>query len=363
MARKYFQKPKSRLGLTITLLIFFLCLWGIVTVYNASVVEAYRDFNNKYHFATQQLKWLGLGFCFFLIAAKIPLSWVRKASLPFFIFSLFLMLIVLVPSIGGKVMGARRWINLAGFTLQPSELMKLSLIIYLSHWLEKERSFGTFLLLLVGVLGLTMLQPDLGTAIVLASSGFIMYYLSGAPLIQLLTLGFGGAIASLILIFSSTYRRARLLTYLDPTQDPLGASYHINQVLLALGSGGWLGIGLGRSRQKYEFLPEATTDSIFAVMGEEIGFLGCLVIIALLISLCLLIIKVALRSNARFNQLLAGGIAVWFASQTLLNLAAMAALVPLTGIPLPLISYGGSSLVTILTGLGLVINIVSSEKL
>jgi cell division protein FtsW len=363
MTKRQINAPGSRLGLTIIFLILIICLWGVVTVYNASVVEAYRDFGDKYHFATQQLKWLGLGIALFFIAAKIPLSWIRKFSLPLLIFSLFLMLIVLIPGVGGKVMGARRWINLAGFTLQPSELMKLSLIIYLSFWLEKPRPVGSFLLLLGAILGLTMLQPDLGTAIILASTGFIIYYLSGAPLVELLLIGLGGALSSLVLIFSSAYRKARVLTYLDPTKDPLGTSYHINQVLLALGSGGWLGVGLGRSRQKYEFLPEATTDSIFAVLGEEIGFLGSLVIIALLITLCLLILKTAIRSHIRFNQLLAGGIGVWLGSQTLLNLAAMVALVPLTGIPLPLISYGGSSLVTILTGLGLIINIVSSEKL
>jgi cell division protein FtsW len=190
-----------------------------------------------------------------------------------------------------------------------------------------------------------------------------MYYLSGAPLRQLFLLIGGAGILVLLLILASPYRRARLTTFLDPTSDPQGSSYHINQVLLALGSGGIDGVGLGRSRQKFAYLPEATTDSIFAVIGEETGFIGGVVLIGLLLALVLAAFQIAHLASNRYHQLLAAGIASWLAAQTMLNLAAMVALVPLTGIPLPFVSYGGSALVAALSSIGLLVNIARTEKI
>ncbi len=275
--------------------------------------------------------------------------------------SVLLMIAVLIPGIGSKVLGARRWINIAGFSLQPSEFMKLALVIYLASWLEKPRAIISFIAIIVPILGLVMLQPDLGTAIIIASTSFLLFFISGAPIKDLLMLFLGGGFGVLLLIITSTYRRARLFTFLDPTKDALGTSYHINQILIALGSGGLAGVGLGRSRQKYQYLPEATTDSIFAIIGEETGFIGAILIIGLLLTLVFMCFKVASRCQSRFNQLLAAGIASWIASQVFLNISAMVALVPLTGIPLPLISYGGSSLITVLTGIGILLSITRHE--
>lgn len=354
---------KLKLGWIVAILSGIIIIFGLVAVYNASVAEGLRDYGNKYHFVTQQIKWAVLGLIAAGIASKIPLPLVKKFTPIFFVVVLALMVAVLIPGLGSKVQGARRWLSIGGFTLQPTEALKFSMVLYLASFLEKRTHLKGFLFVVGLVVGLTMLQPDLGTTIILVCLSFLVYYLSGAPLKQLMTIASLAAIVGSLLIVVSPYRRARLSTYLDPTNDPLGSSYHINQVLLALGSGGWDGVGLGRSRQKYDYLPEATTDSIFAVIGEEIGFIGGVIIIALLLALVLFSFQIARQASTRYHQLLAAGIASWLGAQTLLNLAAMVALVPLTGIPLPFVSYGGSALVAAMTGIGLLLNIANTEKI
>lgn len=338
-------------------LTIILLLLGVVAVYNASIVEAFQNFNDRFYFAKQQFIWASFGVVVMLIASRFPLEWLRRLAPLFFVFALILMVVVLIPGVTPKIMGARRWIVIGGINLQPSELMKPALIVYLASYLSKPRPVTAFLVLIGIVVGLTMLQPDLGTTIIITATGFLLYYFSGAPLKHILSIGSLGALTGSLLILLSPYRRARLLTFLDPTTDPLGSSYHINQVLLALGTGGLTGVGLGRSRQKYNYLPEATTDSIFAVIAEETGFIGAMVLVTLLLLLILMLYKIAFHAKPGFQQLLAAGIASWIACQAVLNIAAMIALVPLTGIPLPLISYGGSALITTLAAIGLSINI------
>lgn len=212
------------------------------------------------------------------------------------------------------------------------------------------------------VLGLVVLEPDLGTAVVITTTGFLVYFLSGAPLFALIILGLTGFLVSLILILSSGYRKARLLTFFNPTQDPLGTSYHIRQILIALGSGGLFGLGIGRSRQKYAYLPQATTDSIFAIIAEELGFLGAAAVIALVLLVMYRGFKIASHSPNRLGQLLAGGITSWLGLQAFINLASMVVIVPLTGVPFPFISYGGSSLFISLTAIGILLNISRFTK-
>ncbi len=351
----------SRRGFRLLVLTLILLCIGIVAVYNASSVDAFNTFGNKYHFALQQLKWALIGLFLMVISINLPLAALRRLSFPIFLFSLLLMIIVIIPGVGTKVLGARRWINLSGFTLQPSELLKLTLMLYLSSWLQNPKTLPQFLTILLPVLGLTMLQPDLGTAIIISSSSFLLFYLSGTPLKHLFTLIGIVSVLGLLLILISPYRKDRLTTFLDPTSDPLGRSYHINQVLIALGSGGLTGVGLGRSRQKYEYLPEAPSDSIFAIIAEETGFLGGLFLIGLFVYFLRSCFNIALNAKDHFHQLLAAGISSWLLTQFLLNLGAMTALVPLTGIPLPLISYGGSALITTLAAIGLLINITRHE--
>ena len=228
--------------------------FGLIMIYSASVAEGARDFGNKWHFVLLQLKWAGAGLIAMMVMSYIPPKVWEKFAPALLLLGLFLLLLVVIPGIGTKVQGARRWLVLPGITLQPSELIKLIEVIYLSSWLHSRKitlaQFGFFVSLMAGLI---MLQPDMGTTLVVVLGS--------------------------IMIIAEPYRLDRVKTFIDPLQDTQGSSYHIRQVLLSLGSGGISGLGIGRSRQKYAYLPEATTDSIFAVVGEELGFAGGIVLI------------------------------------------------------------------------------------
>lgn len=344
----------------LTGLSFLISLIGLVAVYNASVVEAFNNFHDKYYFVKQQAAWLFLGLVIYFVASSLPLAFYKKIALPFLVVALFSMILVLIPGLGLRLQGARRWLPLGFFRFQPSELLKVGLVVYLASWLTTNREMKKLAFLLAVCLGLIMLQPDLGTAVVVAMIGFGLFYISGAKTRDLLLVVLTLVSAGLFLIFSSSYRLERLKTFIEPTADPLGRSYHINQVLLGLGSGGLFGVGLGRSRQKYAYLPEATTDSIFTIIGEELGFVGGLILISLLLSLSLLAFRIALSASDQHGRLLAAGVAIFFSAQTFVNLASMVAIVPLTGIPLPLISYGGSALVTTFAALGILASVAKN---
>lgn len=347
----------SRLPFTILIAGILMACFGLVAIYDASVVDAFRTFGDKFHYVKQQSIWIVVGIVAALITSNLPVNLLKKYAHVFYGFTLFLMVIVLIPGIGSKFLGARRWIDIGFTLLQPSELLKITLAIYLAKWLEQERSLKHFLILLGVNLLLIMLQPDLGTAIITISVSFMVYYLSGAKIKEILTFSLILAVAIGAMITLSPYRMERVKTFLDPTNDPLGASYHINQVLYGLGSGGVSGVGLGRSRQKYAYLPEATTDSIFVIIAEEFGFLGSSLFIITIIGLLMYSFKVAVNVNDKFDKLLSSSISLLFLIQIFVNLSSMVALVPLTGVPLPFISYGGSSLVTNFIALGLLINI------
>lgn len=347
----------KRLPFTILAFGILVALFGLVAIYDASVIDAYRTFGDKFHYVKQQSLWLCLGIVVAIVTANIPISLIKKNAVLIYAITIVLMVVVLIPGIGSKFLGARRWIVLGPAVLQPSELLKITMAIYLAKWLESGREIKHFLGLLGLNLLLIMLQPDLGTALIVVSLAFMIYYLSGANIKEIITFSLVLVVAIGGLILSSPYRMDRIRTFMDPTADPLGASYHINQVLYGLGSGGLYGVGLGRSRQKYAFLPEATTDSIFVIIAEEFGFFGSTILILLLVGLLTASLKVASRVSDKFDKLLASGISLLFLIQILVNLSSMVALTPLTGVPLPFISYGGSSLVTNFIALGLLINI------
>lgn len=347
----------NRLPLTILIAGILVACFGLVAIYDASVVDAFRTFGDKFHYVKQQSIWIVVGIIAALVTSNIPVKLLKKYAHLLYGFTLFLMVLVLIPGIGTKLLGARRWINIGFTVIQPSELLKITLAIYLAKWLEEERSLKHFLILLGINLILIMLQPDLGTALITIAMSFMVYYLSGARIKEIIT--FSGVLAVAIgaLILLSPYRMNRIKTFMDPTTDPLGASYHINQVLYGLGSGGVSGVGLGRSRQKYAYLPEATTDSIFVIIAEEFGFLGSALFILALTGLLMASFRVAVNVTDKFDKLLSSSITLLFLIQIFVNLSSMVALVPLTGVPLPFISYGGSSLVTNFIALGLLINI------
>ncbi len=332
---------------------------GLFFIFEASSVTAFRQLGDSFYYLRQQLLWATIGVVAMTSMALFDYKRLYYLAFPALLTTMVFLVLVLIPGIGSTVYGARRWINLGFFGFQPTELAKLSITLYLSSWfLYKERKrFKSFLILLGTVVGLIMMQPDLGTTIIITSLFVTIYFLSGENITYLLMLMPVGLAGVGILIASSSYRAARFLSFLNPTADPTGVSYHINQILISLSSGGFLGRGFANSRQKYQFLPEAHTDSIFAIIGEEIGFIGCVVFIGVYVYFLYQIYLVATRAKDRFGFLLASAIFVLLALQAIINLSGMVALLPLTGVPLPFISYGGSSLLIFYTMMGIVLSI------
>lgn len=358
------KRIQLSLSARVILMTIILLGFGLIMIYSASVAEGARDFGNKWHFVLLQLKWAGFGILGMFGLSLIPPRTWEKLAPYLLVLGLCLLLLVLIPGVGTRVQGARRWLVLPGVTVQPSELIKFIEVIYLASWLGSRRvSLFQFGLLLLTLVGLIMLEPDLGTTLVVTLLGITIYFFSGYPLKHLLLITVLGAVLGSILILSTPYRLERVKTYLDPLHDPQGSSYHMRQVILSLGSGGISGLGIGRSRQKYAYLPEATTDSIFAVVGEELGFIGGVGLILAFLYYLSLIFKIASHEPDKFSSAMVAGVGAWIGLQVCLNLSAMVALIPLTGVPLPLVSYGGSALVTMLAGIGLVLSVSRHGKL
>lgn len=353
------KKQKKEIDYGLVLVVLFLSLFGLLMIFEASTVLAYQEFGDKYYFVKEQAKWLVIGLLVLFAFSFFDYHRLYHLSIPLLMATIIFLGAVFIPGLGIKALGASRWVNLGFFSFQPAELAKLSLAVYLAAWFaSKEKGrLGAFLILLITVLGLIVAEPDLGTAVIIGAQAIVLYFISGSPLwhfFLLLPLIF---FAFLGLAIISSYRLKRLLTFFNPKIDPLGASYHIRQILLALGSGGLTGVGLGKSRQKYLYLPEAATDSIFAIIGEEFGFLGAMVVICLFLFIVYRGLMIAKKAPDRFGRFLAVGVTAYFAIQTMVNLSAVVALLPLTGVPLPLLSYGGSSLVITLASLGILHNI------
>jgi cell division protein FtsW len=362
MRRKFtLQKPKLPFDKTLFYTIITLVILGLVFVADISAPQALNFFNDKFYFFKQQIVWAGIGIIALLITSKIHYSFWRKLAIPLFFISMFLLMIVLIPGLSLKALGARRWISIGFINFQPSEIVKLTLALYLARVSESSKKPISYFIPLAISCGLIMLQPDLGTTLVVGIIGITQIFVAGVPVLYF----FGSLVVGLIsvgaLILSSPYRRDRLLTFLKVTSDPLGKDYHIRQILLALGSGGLFGLGIGQSRQKYLFLPEAATDSIFAAISEEIGFIGSILLITIFVFFVFKAFKIASRAPDQFSKILAIGITAWIGGQILLNISSMTALTPLTGIPLPFFSYGGTSLLMILASCGILLNISKYE--
>ena len=347
----------------ISLLIFSLSCFGLLMVSSASVVIANRDFGDKWYYAKRQSLWLGLGTIAFLISVRIPLDFLDKNSTVLFLTSIAFLVLVLMPGLGSTRWGASRWINLGILSFQPAEAAKLTLCLYLSSLLKKPHAkFRAFITVLASVCLLVAFEPDLGTSLVLASIGLCIYISTGRKMLSLvIPLVLSTALVTLFILVSP-YRRNRVKTFFDFTHDPLGASYQIRQSLLGLGSGGIFGRGLGQSRQKYEFLPETPTDSILSVIGEELGLVGTASLAIAILWLITLGFKTASKTSNPFASSLASGVSSWIGVQSFLNMGSLTALVPLTGVPLPFISYGGSSLVILLFSAGILVNIAKNPK-
>lgn len=347
---------------TLFWMVVLLCVLGILAVSDASAPQALAVFSDPYYFAKQQIVWTVVGFFGLIVASNIHyLQW-KKVAFLFGGTCVVLLMAVLIPGIGERVLGARRWIGLGPISLQPSEFAKFAVALATARMIDDKYPLSYIVGFVGGVCGLIMLQPDLGTTIVVAGVGAAQLFAAGLPLAHFVILGFGGALATLFLILVSDYRRARLVSFLESSSDPLANSYHMRQILIALGSGGVLGVGIGQSRQKHLFLPETASDSIFAVIAEETGLVGSLVVILLLAFFVLRVLKIAKNAPDTFSRILASGVAFWFMGQMFLNISSIVAVTPLTGIPLPFFSYGGSSLVMILGSLGIILNISKYAK-
>ncbi len=349
----------KKLDLLLLLGVVLLTLFGFFMIYDASSFIAFRDFHNKYYYIQEQSIWMVLGFIGMGFFAVFDYKKLYNLALPLLILTIFLLLAVFVPGLGVSVLGAHRWINLRFTVLQPAEFVKLSLAIYLAAWFSnKEKGrFMSFLLLLGLVIFLVMAEPDMGTAIIILSEALILFFLSGGNLLYFGLLAPVLGILGYILILIEPYRAKRLETFFNPNSAVSGASYHVRQILIALGSGGLTGVGIGNSLQKYAYLPENATDSIFAIIAEEFGFIGSTILILAFIFVLGRGLFIAVRAKDTFGKLLAGGIVAFLAMQTIINLGAQTALFPLTGVPLPFISYGGSALVVDLCSIGILLNI------
>ncbi len=361
MMQKRFQKPDYLLALVV----FLLCLFGIVMIYSASSVISQEDFNNTYYFALHQARPLAVGLILMIGAYFVDYRFWRKIALPLFLANLVLLILVFLPGIGREYGGAHRWIGIGSFIIQPTEIVKLTFLIYFASWLEKKgenirhfsSGFVPFIVLMLVLGFLIMSQPDLGTLSVIAVTSMLIYFISGARYTHLGIAIAAAAIILFILIKVEPYRMQRFLVFLNPSEQTLGAAYQINQALLAIGSGGWWGLGFGQSKQKYLYLPQPHSDSIFAIIAEELGFIRAGLVLAAYVFIGYRGLKIAHEAPDNFAKYLAAGITIWLVVQAFINIGAMLNILPLTGIPLPFVSYGGSSLIFSLIGVGILLNI------
>lgn len=353
----YKKSPDFILFLTTVMLLTL----GIIMVFSASQVVANQDMNDSYYFLKRQFLWSLLGIGVMIVSMQIDYPRYKKYIMPGLLASFILLVVVLIPGFGKVVNGARRWL----FGFQPSEIIKIALVLFTAYGLanKKERlhSFVSgvlpFLTVMILACLLILMQPDLGTAMTIAGTTFVMLFAGGARGKHLAVLASLGIVAVGFAIALAPYRMQRFLAFLDPWKDARGTGFHIIQSLFAIGSGGLFGVGLGSSRQKFFYLPERHTDFIFAIIGEELGFIGATLVIILFFLLIWRGFKIALSSTDPFASLTAVGLTSMIALQAIINIGVVTSSLPITGIPLPLISYGGSSLVFTLMGIGILLNI------
>lgn len=351
-------------------IIIFLVLLGILMVYSSSHAWAAYKYDDAFFFVKRQLLFVIAGFVVMYFTIKIPYSTWRIYDKILLILCFLLLLVVKIPGIGITRGGAQSWIGVGAFSIQPSEFMKLGLIIYLSSYLSDQkkkitslkRGFIPSLMLVFLAFGLIMLQPDLGTGVVLVLTCSLLIFVAGAKISHFIGLSMIGAIGFIGLILSAPYRMKRITSFLNPWDDPLGDGFQIIQSLYAIGPGGLMGVGLGNSLQKYFYLPEPQTDFIFAILGEELGFIGGTVAILVFFLLLWRGIRIALLAPDLFGTFLALGIVAMITIQVMINISVVIGLIPVTGITLPFLSYGGSSLTLTLCSVGILLNISKYAK-
>jgi cell division protein FtsW len=352
-------------------LIAALLFGGLLILSSASVAVSYQRYGSTSKLILNQIRsGIAVGMAAFVVALMIPYAWLRKFALLIMLVTVAALAAVFAPHIGFGAGGARRWILFKFIFFQPSELAKLAIIIYLAAFFAKYKNNIShfwqtvlpFVLVSGTVLGLIAMEPDIGTVGIICGIAGIMFFVAGGEMRHI------GVLVGvmLILLFSAIitapYRFDRFMVYLNPGHDSGGSGYQVQQAAIAIGSGGLYGLGLGESRQKYSFLPESVGDSIFAIAAEELGFVGAGILVALFVAFALRSFRIACRAPDAFGQYLATGIASWIVLQAFINISAIVGIIPLTGVTLPFVSYGGSSLALVLAGCGILVNISKNAQ-
>ncbi|MDP2950943.1 MAG: putative peptidoglycan glycosyltransferase FtsW [bacterium] len=375
------KKERAKPDFILLGVILFLVCWGMFSLGTATFPLSLDRFGTAYYYFFHQGYMFLAGAVLGYLLYKLPIEKIKKYSFALFLINLFLLFLVFAPKIGVMSKGATRWLNIFGFTLQPSEFLKFSFLLYLSAWIsvrakimfkkreKTKKQIGELLFPFMIILGVLMLglflQKDITTLLIILLTAMAVYFFSPAPVWHTLVLVCLGLVILGAFIAVEPYRLHRITTYLNPGEDPLGKGWQIKQAAIAIGSGKLIGVndglGLGMSRQKFGFLPESQTDSIFAIIAEESGFLGAFLLIALLLVFCQRGFRVALRHKNEFQGFLAFGITFWITSQAFYNIAGITAILPLGGVPLPFFSYGGSHLIAELMACGVLLNISKSN--
>lgn len=362
-----YQPKKIDYPLFIT--IIMLVIFGLLMVYSASNVVASYKYNDQFYFFKRQTIYAVIGFFIMILIINLKIERIYKATTIIFILAVISLVLVLIPGVGMVRGGARSWIGIGSLSFQPAEFAKLALILLLAKYLsmhaedlKKFRYFLGILILIILLFGLIMLQPDFGTGIVLVVSCIILLYASGAPLkyfLILIGVGIGGIVA---LIASAPYRMERIVAYLDPWSDPLGSGFQAIQSLYAIAPSGLFGLGYNNSMQKHFFLPEPQNDFVFAIVCEELGLLGAVILLGLFLFLIIRIIKISLNVENLYYKYVCLGTSFCFFTQVFINISVVIGILPVTGITLPIISYGGTSLMLTLVFLGIILNISQYQE-
>ncbi len=350
--------------------IVILNIVGLVMVLSASSVRSIDDTGSPWWFFERQLMWTTLASIGFLVASRIDYRAWRRFTLPLLFGSFALLVVVLIPGVGIKVDGARRWLGFGQFRLQPSEVAKLALLVFSADVLTRreaflddwKRSLRPIVLVMGAIVVLMMMEPDLASLMVITVMMIATLVIGGIKVRHLAVLSAIGVAGVTIAVSAVSWRQARMLSFLDPFADRSNTGYQVVQSLIATGSGGWTGVGLGAGRAKWRFLPAAHTDFIFAVIGEELGLLGGALVVGLFALIAVIGIRTAARAPDRFGMIVATGATAWIVGQAVLNLGAVVGLLPVTGVPLPFVSFGGTALISTMVAAGILVNVARQGR-
>ncbi|MEO6121890.1 MAG: putative lipid II flippase FtsW [Acidimicrobiales bacterium] len=346
-----------------------LCVVGLVMVLSASSVQALRDKGTSWSFFLRQLLWVAVGGTAMVFTARVDYRRWRRLGLPLLVLSVGTLVAVMVPGVGIEVGGSTRWLGVGGWRVQPSELATLAVLLFSADLLSRMQAQDRVRSAMWGAVGgfgvlavLVMLQPDMGTTLILGAVTMAVLFAGAVPLRPMAALAGASVAGAVLLGIAEPYRRERLLSFRNPWADADNSGYQVIQSLVGLGTGRVSGVGVGASRAKWGFLPNAHTDFIFAIIGEELGLVGSLTVLGLFAGLAVLGVRAALRAPDLFGMLLAAGVTAWITTQAVVNIGAVTAVLPVTGVPLPFVSFGGSSLVILLAAVGMLVNVTAQGR-